>query len=487
MPEIFGAVKVYIKGNLMKSISLLNISFAYSGTDDLFTDLSYSFSADKKVAIIGDNGAGKTTLLKIISGDLVADFGRVIRNASCQLLKQINSDATKSGGQSQQQALSRVFDSMADILLLDEPTNNLDATARQDFFKRLFSYRGGAVIVSHDRELLNQMDLLLELHNGNLSVFGGNYDFYIAQKKQIQESLESKYTDAQKEIARLNMTMRAAQNTRQHHESKQQKDKANKSAGSKIAVNSLRGKSQETEAKRRKLIQAKLNRQLESCAELSAQLRNDTIKVPLPNAKVYDKEIVRLEKVCFSYGEKSVLSDFNFTMRTGERVRIVGNNGAGKTTLLKLISGILRPSAGYIKVSGKVAYLNQDLSLLNPNKSVVENISNYADILLHDAHVIAANFGFRGDASRKLVKFLSGGELLRATLAAVLGDKNYPDLLILDEPTNNLDIKSTNVLESALNQYHGAVLIVSHDEVFIKNLEITRTIKIAPRGRNFVA
>ena len=151
----------------MKSISLLNISFAYSGTDDLFTDLSYSFSADKKVAIIGDNGAGKTTLLKIISGDLVADSGRVIRNASCQLLKQINSDATKSGGQSQQQALSRVFDSMADILLLDEPTNNLDATARQDFFKRLFSYRGGAVIVSHDRELLNQMDMLLELHNGN--------------------------------------------------------------------------------------------------------------------------------------------------------------------------------------------------------------------------------------------------------------------------------------------------------------------------------
>lgn len=462
----------------MKSISLLNISFAYSGTDDLFTDLSYSFSADKKVAIIGDNGAGKTTLLKIISGDLLPDSGRVVRSATCQLLNQINTDSTKSGGQSQQQALSRVFDSMADILLLDEPTNNLDTTVRQDFFKKLFSYHGGAVIVSHDRELLNQMDMLLELHNGKLSVFGGNYDFYVAQKRQIQASIESKYTDAQKEIARLNATITKAQNTRQHHESKQQKDKANKSAGSKIAVNALKGKSQETEAKRRKLIQAKLNRQLESCAELSAQLRNDTIKVPLPNAKVYDKEIVRLEKVCFSYGEKNVLSDFNFTMRTGERVRIVGNNGAGKTTLLKLISGILRPSAGYIKVPGKVAYLNQDLSLLNYDKSVVENIVECAGILPHDAHAIAANFGFRGDASRKLVKFLSGGELLRATLAAVLGDTNYPDLLILDEPTNNLDIKSTNVLESALNQYHGAILIVSHDEVFIKNLEITRVVEI---------
>ena len=463
----------------MKSVSLLNISFSYLGGDDLFSNLSYSFGVGKKFAIIGDNGAGKTTLLKIISGDLFPDSGRVVRNATCYLLSQINTDATKSGGQSQQIALMRAFDSGADILLLDEPTNNLDVMARTEFFNKLRAYHGGVVVVSHDRELLNQMDVLLELHNGMLSVFGGNYDFYVALKRQMQESIESKYTDAQKEIARLNATITKAQNTRQHHEAKQQKDKANKSAGSKIAVNALKGKSQETEAKRRKLIQAKLNRQLESCAELSAQLRNDTIKVPLPNAKVYDKEIVRLEKVCFSYGEKSVLSDFNFTMRTGERVRLVGDNGAGKTTLLKIICGKLHAATGNVKTYGRIAYLNQDLSLLNPDKSVVENIVECAGILTHDAHAIAANFGFRGDASRKLVKFLSGGELLRATLAAVLGDKNQPDLLILDEPTNNLDIKSTNVLESALNQYRGAILIVSHDEMFVRNIDISRTVKIA--------
>ena len=151
----------------MKSISLLNISFAYSGTDDLFTDLSYSFSADKKVAIIGDNGAGKTTLLKIISGDLVADSGRVIRNASCQLLKQINSDATKSGGQSQQQALSRVFDSMADILLLDEPTNNLDIKSTTVLENALDQYRGAILIVSHDEAFIN------ELHIDRLVVIQG--------------------------------------------------------------------------------------------------------------------------------------------------------------------------------------------------------------------------------------------------------------------------------------------------------------------------
>lgn len=462
----------------MKSISLLNISFAYPGLDDLFTDLSYSFGADKMVAIIGDNGVGKTTLLKIISGDLLPDSGRVARNATHHLLNQINIDATKSGGQSQQRALARAFDSGADILLLDEPTNNLDANARQNFFKKLFSYRGGAVIVSHDRELLNQMDVLLELHNGKLSVFGGNYDFYVDQKRQLQQSIESKYTDAQKEIARLNASAMKSQNTRQHHEVKQQKDKANKSAGSKIAANALKGKSQETDAKRRNLIQTKLNKQMERSAELSAQMRDDIIKIPLPNTKVYNKEIVRLENICFSYGEKKILSDFDFTMRTGERVRLVGANGAGKTTLLKLISGDLRPTAGNVKVSGKIAYLNQDLSLLKPEKTIVENIADYAEILAHDAHSIAANFGFRGDASRKKVLVLSGGELLKATLAAVIGGKHQPDLLILDEPTNNLDIKSTTVLEDALNQYRGAILIVSHDEVFISNLHIDRFIAI---------
>ena len=471
----------------MKSVSLLNVSFSYLGGDDLFSNLSYSFGADKKMAIVGDNGAGKTTLLKIISGDLFPDSGRVVRNATCYRVPQINTNATKSGGQSQQIALMQAFDSDADILLLDEPTNNLDAAARTEFFNKLRAYYGGVVVVSHDRELLNQMDLLLELHNGNLSVFGGNYDFYIAQKKQIQESLESKYTDAQKEIARLNMTMRTAQKTRQHHESKQQKDKNNKANGSKLVANALRGKSAETESKRRNQIQRKLNVQMEHSADLSAQLRNDVIKIPLPNKRIYDKEIVRVENLHFSFGNQVIFSDFNFTMRSGERVRLVGNNGAGKTTLLKIICGKLHVASGLVKTYGHIAYLNQDLSLLNLNKSVVENIVECAGILPHDAHAIAANFGFRGDVSRKLVKFLSGGELLRATLAAVLGDRNYPDLLILDEPTNNLDIKSTNVLESALNQYHGAVLIVSHDEVFIKNLEITRTIKIAPRGRNFVA
>ena len=156
-------------------------------------------------------------------------------------------------------------------------------------------------------------------------------------------------------------------------------------------------------------------------------------------------------------------------------MRLMGRNGSGKTTLLKLICGDLIPDSGTVRLFGKVAYLNQDLSLLDKQKTVVENIMNVAGVLKHDAHAIAANFGFRGDTSLKKVGVLSGGELLKATLAALLGGEVQPDLLILDEPTNNLEIKSIEILEDALNQYRGAILLVSHDEMFAKNINIDDT------------
>ena len=160
------------------------------------------------------------------------------------------------------------------------------------------------------------------------------------------------------------------------------------------------------------------------------------------------------------------------------RVRLCGKNGAGKTTLLKLICGKLQPQYGVIQTFGKIAYLNQDLSVLDKTKSVVENIMDVAGVMKHDAHAIAANFGFRGDLSKKLVGVLSGGELLKATLAAVLGGTEQPDLLILDEPTNNLELKSIEILEDALNQYRGAILLVSHDEMFAKNINVDDIVRL---------
>ncbi len=463
---------------VMGFISVLNICFGYESDNVLLDGVSYVFNDSDKIAIVGDNGAGKSTLLRLLAGQLVPESGTVDRKASVYFLNQIKQDGSKSGGERQLFELARAFDSNAEILLLDEPTNNLDVDAKSYFLGELFAYPFGVVIVSHDRELLQYVDKIIEISNGKIRVYGGNYDFWIAQKRAEQENIYAQYVDSNKEIARLQGTLNRAQNTRQHHVLKQKKDKANSAAGSRMVVNALKGKSQETEAKKHAIIQKKLDAQLALQQDLSMQMRDEKIKIPVPNKSFYSKELVRVSDVCFAYDKKSVLKDFDFVMYGATRVRLTGKNGAGKSTLLKLICGQLIPQSGTIKTFGKISYLNQDLSVLDKNKTIVENIMDVAGVLRHDAHAFAANFGFRGDLSKKVVGVLSGGELLKATLAAVLGGAEQPDLLILDEPTNNLEIKSIQILEDALNHYRGAILLVSHDEMFARNINIDTVVQI---------
>ena len=207
-------------------------------------------------------------------------------------------------------------------------------------------------------------------------------------------------------------------------------------------------------------------------------MQEERIKIPVPNKPFYRKELIQISGLNFAYTDQNIFTNFDFTMYGGTRIRLSGKNGSGKTTLLKLICKELIPQSGEIKTFGKIAYLNQNLSVLDKNKTVVENIMDMANISRHEAHIIAANFGFRGDKSMKKVSVLSGGELLKATLAAIIGSQTQPDLLILDEPTNNLEIKSISILEDALNQYQGAILLVSHDELFAKNIKIDKIVHL---------
>lgn len=466
----------YYRVFVMGFISLSNVFFSYDTDSNLLDGVSIVFNNTDKVAIVGDNGSGKTTLLRLLNGDIAPDSGQVARNADVYMVNQFNSIDKKSGGERQSYLLARAFDSNAEILLLDEPTNNLDADAKARFFDALITYPFGVVVVSHDRELLQHMDKIAEISNGKIRVYGGNYDFYVAQKQSEQRNLESKYTDCTKEISRLTGTLVVAQNTRQHHVAKQAKDKKNKASGSRIEANALKGKSQETESKRRAIIQKKLNDQIQQRQMLSGQMRDDMIKIPLPSKDFYSKELIKISSLYFAYADSQIFSNFDFSMYGATRVWLTGKNGAGKSTLLKIICGKLYPQSGDVKTFGRIVYLDQDLSLLDCDKTVVENIMSISGVLKHDAHAIAANFGFRGDASQKKAGQLSGGELLKATLATILGALHQPDLLILDEPTNNLDIKSISILEEALNQYRGAILLVSHDTIFAKNINIDRIV-----------
>lgn len=458
----------------MQSISLLKISFSYPGADELFSDLSIVIDDTRHMAVVGDNGIGKTTLLRIIADQLQPTSGKIVRNASVYLMPQISAPDAKSGGERQQQELKRAFESGADILLLDEPTNNLDADARSNFFVSLQKWPGGAIIITHDRQLLNQIDTIIEMSKGRLRTYGGNYDFYRMSKESERQKLESEYTNAEKRIGRLNKTKQIAQATMYSHLQKQSKEKS-KGGQPKIVLNAVAGKSAETAGKAVRKIDKKLDEQFDKRQEITTNLRDDHIKIPLPAKPFPKKDLIMIDGLSFGY-DQTIFENFSFHMRGCERIRIAGGNGCGKTTLLKLIMGRIQPDRGHVKLGGRAAYLDQDLSLLDKNKSIVDNIIDFTNLNINQAHAIAANFGFRAAAAHKRVAVLSGGELLKATLATVLGSDQQPDLLILDEPTNNLDIKSIDILEEALNQYRGAILLISHDDSFIKSLEIHRTL-----------
>lgn len=467
----------------MLCVSLSKVSFHYAGADDLFSNISAAFHDNQIVAIIGDNGCGKTTLLNLIAGNLEPTSGTITRGARVYLMPQMSEYDSKSGGEHQQKILAAAFGSGADILLLDEPTNNLDAAAKEKLFNDIFSFNGGIVLISHDRELLNRVNVILELKKDNLKLYNGNYDYYLSQKQAEQRQLEARLSNTENRIARLNKTKTIALECAATGQKKlnQTRQKALQ-CGNHKALSGIRDASDKLEnvmVKKLRLIQKKLDEKAQERQQISESLRDDKIKIPLPKKPFLRNELLRIENMSFGYNDL-IFDGFNFSMRGGERVRIGGQNGCGKTTLLKLILGRLRPQSGEIKLFGRASYLDQSLSLLDYNQTIVDNIMNLTNLNLNQSFAIAANFGFRNEHARKRVGILSGGELLKATLCVVLGSDNQPDLLILDEPTNNLDLKSIAILEDALNQYRGAILLVSHDELFVRNINIDREIEIGP-------
>jgi ATPase subunit of ABC transporter with duplicated ATPase domains len=326
------------------------------------------------------------------------------------------------------------------------------------------------------------MDTIVELGSDGLKFYGGNYDFYVAEKERIRKAMEQDYTDAEKRISRLNKTKQIANDTSQSSLNRLNTSKQKTIATGhkfKHGGNHPADKTEGIASKKMALIQKKLDTQIKKQTELSNALRDDRIKIPVPERPHLRNDIVIIESMGFGYDRISTLfQNFNLTIHGGDRVLFSGNNGSGKTTLIKLILGHLKPTSGAIKLLGNAIYLDQTLSLLDPTKSVLENILSFTNLTLNAAHSIAANFKFKNADAHKLVGVLSGGELLRATLAVVLGGAMQPDLFILDEPTNNLDLKSIMILEDALRQYNGTLLLISHDSEFVKNLGITRAIKL---------
>ena len=340
-----------------------------------------------------------------------------------------------SGGQKTRILLAAALVKEPDLLILDEPTNHLDIRMTEWLEGYLRNFKGGVLIVSHDRFFLNNVvGRVLEMEGGHLQNFKGNYDQYLAQKEIQMATMEAAYEAQQEYIARTEAYIRRFK------------------AGIKSKM--ARGR------------QSQLNR----LERVEGPERIEEFELRLPPAPESAERVLVLEELSVGYGENVLLKDINLVLRKGEKTALLGPNGAGKTTLLKTILGELSPVTGKAKIGNrvKIGYFSQSYERLDPSQTLLDNfLTEYGYTTEHTRSLLGGML-FHGDDVFKEIGTLSGGQKARLVLLKLVLDG--ANLLILDEPTNHLDIAAREAVEAALEAFDGTVLLVSHDRYFINEV-----------------
>ncbi len=344
-----------------------------------------------------------------------------------------------SGGWVMRAHLARLLVQEPDLLMLDEPTNHLDLEALLWFQGYLKTYPGAILIISHDREFLNELvTSVIELRHGRMFRYRGNYDDFLEQREANEEHLLAAYKNQQREIARLERFIE-------------------------------RFGAKNTKASQAKAKQKQIDRMEKIAAPQSDEA---TIDFAFPQPERSGLKVVTLDRVHFAYGSTVVYDSLDFVAERGQRIVLVGPNGAGKSTLLKLLAGVLTPRAGERRLGHnvKVGYYSQyRVEMLKPELTVLEEAFNTPQRFTETfARTVLGSFLFRGDDVFKRVSVLSGGEKSRLALVKLLLDP--PNLLLMDEPTTHLDLASVDALLYALQQFQGTVVFISHDVYFIRQL-----------------
>ena len=355
--------------------------------------------------------------------------------------------STLSGGQKTRVALGRLLLSKPDIVLLDEPTNHLDMDSISWLETYLLNYAGAVLIVSHDRYFLDKIvSKVIEIDNGKVSSFSGNYSAYSEKKAMLRKEAYQAYMNQQQEI--------------KHQEE---------------VITKLKQFNREKSIRRAESREKMLDKMevLEKPSELNASM-----KIRLEPKITSGNDVLDVKDLSKSFPNLPLFSDLSFSVKRGERVAIIGNNGTGKTTILKILNGVIPADSGTFTLGSKVhiGYYDQEHHVLHMEKTIFEEISDdYPKLTNTEIRNLLAAFLFTGDDVFKQISSLSGGERGRVSLAKLmLSEANF---LILDEPTNHLDIVSKEILEEALNNYTGTVLYVSHDRYFI-NKTATRILDL---------
>ncbi len=387
-----------------------------------------------------------------------------------------------SGGEKTRVFLAGIDIHDPQIILMDEPTNHLDYNSRNNLYEMINSSRSTMLVVSHDRTLLNQMPSIYELTQNEVIYYAGNYDFYNEEKGQFLNSLQDKLEDKEKELRLARKIARETAERKEKHESRGKKNNIKKGVG-KMAMDTLQDKAEKSRAKLNDVHTDKLNSISQDLSKLRLSLPDQkSMKVDFNTSNLHTgKILVTAKEMNYTYNEEYLWKTLlNFQIKSGERILIKGKNGSGKTTLIKLITGILEPTKGMLdKAEYKHVFLDQEYTMIDNNLTVLEQVQAFNQGLLdHEIKTILNRFLFTYDTWDKSCCKLSGGEKMKLVLCCLMVGSNTPDIFILDEPTNNIDVQNIEILTATIRDYKGTVLLVSHDEYFVDQVGIDYIIEL---------
>jgi ATPase subunit of ABC transporter with duplicated ATPase domains len=527
------------------SLTLHGVSCLLPDGRRLFSGLNETFDR-RHTGLVGRNGVGKSVLARVLAGSWLPSSGRVTRQGATHYLAQepardpritvagaagvadileaiarieagsvdtvdhelvgtrwtvrhdlqqalqaqglgyldVDSHMDRlSGGEAARVAFAGALLSDADILILDEPTNHLDRYARRSLIDQLTLWRGGLIVVSHDRELLGQMERIVELSTLGLRSYGGNYELYAARSEQERADAEQELERRKSERSRQEATLRAQRERAERREARG--DRGARAANqAPILLGRQKERSEMTAGHLRERQQAQRALLGERVGE-AARLVDDKA---MPVMRITDVSahspfrIASLEGVRLAYQE-SAKEKLDLAVTAGQRIGLVGPNGSGKSTLLRTLAGALAPLEGQRKAWTPVAYLDQQLAEVYPVMSPLQLLRRVASGSDQgDIRTWLAQVGIDARSVTLPSGQLSGGQRLACALIMAIHANPPAQLLLLDEPGNHLDLPALQALEAMLCAYEGALVVASHDEVFLGRINLTERIEATTKG-----
>lgn len=388
-----------------------------------------------------------------------------------------------SGGQKTKVFLAGISIHQPGIVLMDEPSNHLDAAARELLYQYIQTSSSTMMVVSHDRELLNLLPFVCELGTDGITRYGGNYNFYREQKRIESNALGEDVRATEKALRKARETERASVE-RQQKLNARGKKKQEKAGMPTIFMNTLRNSAEKSTAKLKGAHTEKIEGLSSELNALRKELPAiDQMRLAFDDASLHKgKVLITASEINFGYGEQDLWNQpLSFEIRSGDRMALKGGNGSGKTTLIKMMLGELQPTAGHIyRAYTKAVYIDQDYSMIDNSVSVYQQVERFNTDALqeHELKIYLSRFLFTKDEWDKPCAVLSGGEKMRLILCCLVVNNHAPDMIVLDEPTNNLDIQNTEILTAAIHSYEGTLVVVSHDQLFLEQVGVHAAIAI---------